>query len=119
MMAQFIVKIGDAIADIFKMAVRWVMLSSQNPTITSLTVKASLAALLTWLTMAAGLGHITLPIADISNLFDLIVQWVQTALMLVSVSVAVFGAARKVYLTIVGSNAVFVVAPVAPSQAVQ
>lgn len=106
MMAQFIVKIADAIADLFKMFVKWVMLSSQNPQATSLTVKASLAAALTWLTMLAGLGHVTLPIADISGLFDLIVQWVQTALLLVSISTAIFGAARKVWLTIAGQNPV-------------
>lgn len=106
MMAQFIVKIASAIADLFKLIVRWVMLSSQDPAATSLTVKASLAAALTWLTIAAGLGHITLPISDISGLFDLIVQWVQTALLLVSVSTAIFGAARKIWVTIAGNNPV-------------
>lgn len=106
MMAQFIVKIAEALADAFKMFVRWVMLSSQDPAATSLTVKAALAALLTWLTMAAGLGHISLPIDQISGLFDLIVQWVQTVLLLVSTSVAVFGAVRKIYLTIAGKNPV-------------
>lgn len=106
MMAQFIVKIAEAIADLFKMIVRWVMLSSQDPAATSLTVKASLAALLTWITMAAGLGHITLPIDQISGLFDLVVQWIQTALLLVSTSVAIFGAARKIWLTISGNNPV-------------
>lgn len=82
----------------------WLVVSSANPKNTSLTVKAVLSAVVVYATMLAGLGHIPLPTDQITNVVDLIVQFVQSVLIIVSLGIATFGAVRKVYLTLMGQN---------------
>lgn len=89
-----------------KGAWNWLVLSSANPEATSLTVKASLTFIVTYATVFAGLAHVQLPSEQLTSLVSLLVQFVQAILMAVSAAVAIFGGARKLWLTISGKNPV-------------
>lgn len=90
-----------------KRIIVWIGLSSANPEKTSLTVKSVLVWAATATTMAAGFAHINIPGQDaLTHIIDAIVAFVQTALLFVSSATAVWGAARKVWTTIVDTNRV-------------
>lgn len=99
------------IKDIIGTSLAWLILSSKNPQAVSLSVKAGLVLLLTWLTTIAGLGHIQLPTEDLTNLIDTIVQITQLGLMLISAIYTAIGIVRKVWRTLqglhVGINSLF------------
>lgn len=84
----------------------WLVLSSANPEATSLTVKAALTFVVTYATVFAGLAHVQLPGGQLTTLVDALVQFVQAVLMALSAAVAVYGAARKLWLTVSGKNPV-------------
>lgn len=94
--------IGKFIHDV----IGWVVLSSKNPEQTSLTLKSSLVAVATFLTMVFGLAHVAVPISSLTPIVDLIISWIQTALLLVSIGGSIYGAIRKLYLTVTGKNVV-------------
>lgn len=99
------------IKDIIGTSLAWLILSSKNPQAVSLSVKAGLVLLLTWLTTIAGLGHIQLPTEDLTNLIDTIVQITQLGLTLISAIYTAIGIVRKVWRTLqglhVGINSLF------------
>lgn len=84
----------------------WLVRSSQNPVKYSLFVKSAGVALITLITVVAGVANIQLPSEDLTNLVDSVATFVQTAFLCISAATGTWGLLRKVYKTIVGSNAV-------------
>jgi hypothetical protein len=100
MVGKFLSNVGKFLSEV----IDWIAFSSTDPTKTSLTVKAFLTALVTYGTMLAGFGDVKLPISQLNGIVDLIVQLVQAILMTVSIGIALYGAIRKIYLTLTDKN---------------
>lgn len=83
----------------------WLLQSSQNPQATSLAVQATLTALVTYATVLAGFGHVQLPTDLLTQLTDGIVQFVQYALILISIVAGIWGVLRKLWATFTGTHA--------------
>lgn len=83
----------------------WLLQSSANPQATSLTVQASLTALVTYFTMLAGIGHVQLPTDLLTQLVDFIVQAVQYGLLTISVVAGIWGVLRKIVAFFTGTHA--------------
>lgn len=79
--------------------IEWIIFSSKNADKISLTVKGFLVGV-------ASMLVILFPGADFSPLVDSIAIVVQQGLALISVVMVMWGAVRKVYRTIVGTNKV-------------
>lgn len=84
----------------------WLVLSSADPEKTALTVKGFLALCVTYLTVLLGWAHLGVSGDMLSTLVDPVVNFVQNILLVVSSFVTVYGAARKLYKTVAGTNAV-------------
>lgn len=83
-----------------KKILNWIMLSSQDSTKVSLTLKSTLTLLVTALTI------IGLPKAELGTLADQIVTLVQGVLVVVSAATGVWGMVRKINTTMGGTNSV-------------
>ena len=102
---------------VIKKITAWLVLSSQNPTKWSLTIKGALTGGVTILTVVAGLAHINIPGADaFSAAIDAIIGFVQTALLCISAAATAWGLLRKIWSTISGENQVVNSHPVFDSQ---
>jgi hypothetical protein len=89
-----------------KTAWYWLMFSSNNPQAISLTIKGVLVTLLTYVTVAAGLAHISLPSDILTQVVDAIVMFVQSVLMAISIAITIVGLVRKLFKTFAGTNSV-------------
>lgn len=78
----------------------WIILSSEDSTKLSLTLKSALTLLVTALTI------IGLPKAELGALADQIVTLVQDLLMVISAVTGVWGLMRKINTTMGGTNSV-------------
>jgi hypothetical protein len=88
-----------------KLAWTWLVTSSADPANTSLTVKSGLVTLATYITVVAGLAHISLPSDVLTQLIDSIVSFVQGFLMILSSTIAIIAFIRKIKRTFDGTNA--------------
>jgi hypothetical protein len=84
----------------------WLVFSSKDPEAIALTMKAGLPFVISLLTVAAGLGHVQLPSDLITQLFDAVLQVVQTIAILVTGIATIVGLVRKIISTLDGSNAI-------------
>lgn len=91
----------------------WLVLSSNDPSKTSLFVKGILGSASVALLLVLGIFHYSVQPEQISNLIDLIVLAVNatlTAVSYVATAIAlwatVWGAVRKLYTSLSGTNAV-------------
>ena len=94
------------ISSFFQKVFAWIWLSSANPTQVSLTVKSTLTAGAAVLLQVIGFTHINVGVADINVVINDVTTVVLIALELVAAVGAVVGAVQKIYLTVIGKNAV-------------
>ena len=81
-----------------KNLVAWIVVSSADPNEVSLVVKVALVAVIPTIMTIAGLAHINLGDGSLlTTLVDGVVQFVQTALMLIASAMAIYGTARKIF----------------------
>lgn len=87
-----------------KKIVNWVVLSSKDPNKFSLTVKGVLGGAVTLLTIFLGTQNIELPSEMLTAVVEAVVVAMQAFFALVSAVAVVWGAIRKILLTIKGQN---------------
>ena len=78
----------------------WLLVSSNDPQDVSLTVKGALLGAVPAIMYVAGVAHLGLGQDMLTAVFDAAVTFVQTALAAVAAAVTLYGAARKVWLTV-------------------
>ena len=84
----------------------WLVKSSANANNWSLTVKGALVSIIPIIIMVTNLANIHLQTADLTATTDAIVSIVAGFATLVSAVITTVGLVRKLYKTIVGTNAV-------------
>src|SRR5690242_12220385 len=84
----------------FNILVRWVVVSSANPQEISLTIKGVLVGLVPYGIALIGLTHVSVGADQLNTFIDGIATLVQDLLGIVSVSMAIVGLCRKIWLTI-------------------
>ncbi len=84
----------------------WLVLSSENPKKYSLTIKATLTAVVTMVTTFAGIAGIGLPQTDWAMLIDTILMIIQQFLTAIALIAGLVGLVKKVGSTIQGTNQV-------------
>lgn len=80
--------------------VRWIVISSQDPSEISLTIKGVLVGVIPYLMILIGLAHLNVGQDQLSTIVDGACTLIQDALMLVSAVMTVYGLVRKVWTTI-------------------
>jgi len=105
---QIAKNIMKSIGSFFDKVWNWVVVSSANPSQTSLTVKGALATATATILGVLGAAHFQVAgLPDFLNMFDVnAVLVVQYALGIVGAVSLVVGAIRKLYLSFTGSNPV-------------
>ena len=88
-----------------KTAYTWLMKSSQNPGAVSLTIKGATTGVITAITVVIGLAHISVGTADLNGIVDGAIACVQAAAAMTAAITTVYGAVRKVVLTIESKHA--------------
>jgi hypothetical protein len=86
--------------------INWIVLSSKDSEKFSLTIKGFGTAFMTLLTVVAGFEHVQLSSADLTAVVDAAVSLLQVVCLAVSTAVTLYGAIRKVVITLKGENAV-------------
>lgn len=84
----------------FNTIVRWIVLSSENPTEASLTIKGFLLGVLPVLMAVAGIAHFNVGQDQLSAIFDTVAAIVQVALSIVAAVMTGWGLLRKLWNTI-------------------
>ena len=84
----------------FNTIVRWIVLSSEDPTEASLTIKGFLLGVLPVLMAVAGIAHFNVGQQQLSDIFDAIAQIVQVLLTIVATAMTAYGLLRKLWNTI-------------------
>lgn len=79
----------------------WLLMSSNNPEEVSLTVKGMLINAIPVIMFIAGLSHINLGQDTLTAIFNNVSIFVQAVLLVVGTGATLYGALRKVWLTIV------------------
>jgi hypothetical protein len=78
----------------------WLLVSSNDPQEVSLTVKGVLLGAVPAIMSVAGVAHLNLGSDALTAFFDVVVGFVQNALAVVASVVALYGAIRKLWLTV-------------------
>jgi hypothetical protein len=76
--------------------IKWLVYSSKDPQKISLTIKGLLTAILTLVSVWAGIANIDIPNESLKKIIDAIVLSVQAVLFIVSMVATAYGAHRKV-----------------------
>lgn len=85
---------------------KWLVISSADPKKISLTVKATLMGIIPLAIALSGMADVPLEQNSMQAVATSVAQFVETALTLVSVTLTTAGLIRKVYLSVIGENAV-------------
>lgn len=89
-----------------KKVFKWLVVSSADPKKVSLTVKAVLTGLIPLAIAVSGVTEIPLDQNSMQAVASTVAQFVETALTLVSITLTAAGLLRKIYLSVIGENAV-------------
>lgn len=81
----------------------WLVVSSQDPNRVALTIKAGAPLFITWITFAAGLGHIQ--VGDLTPIVDQVITIVQYTGLVVTAAVTLWGLVRKTWASLQGQHA--------------
>lgn len=92
--------------DTLKKLLDWVALSSKDASAVSMTVKGFGILVISSIMPLVGLTHLNLGVEQLTNIVNTLALVVQYALMLVGALMALYGAARKAYLNVLGKSAV-------------
>lgn len=84
----------------------WLVLSSADPEKMSLMVRGFLVTVISYVTVVAGLAHITLPGEELTALVNHATLLTQAFFLFVGLVASAYGAVRKFWRTLVGSNKV-------------
>ena len=90
-----------------KKVFQWIVYSSTDPSKIALTVKGVGGSVITVLIILAGITHVQLQSADLTAILDGIVQTITALLGVVSAFATVYGAVRKVWITVSGQHPQF------------
>lgn len=82
----------------------WLMKSSEDPSKTSMTIKAGAATVITVLTVIFGLAHINVGTTDMNALVDGGIALVQAIAFVASSLTTVYALVRKIANTVRGTN---------------
>ena len=92
--------------EILKKVLNWVLMSSKDASAVSLTIKGFGILIISSVMPLVGLTHLNLGVDQLTEIVNTLALVVQYALMLVGALMALYGAARKAYLNVLGKSAV-------------
>ncbi len=85
---------------------QWLVLSSKDPSKVSLAIKGAGGVIISVLVAVAGITHLQVGSAELTAILDSIISIFDAMLLVVSGVVTLWGAIRKVYTSIKGTNQV-------------
>lgn len=85
---------------------QWLVLSSSDPSRLGLSLKGVFLVVIAVILQISGLAHLDISGSDLTPIFDSIVSIVTSVLQIVGYAVTAYGALRKAYRSLIGTNAV-------------